>query len=162
MFFVHLQVLLQNRNDSYHSSLYHNLFTVHLPKIINGEFWLTLLFQDCWVLNYGHQKCGFTLVSGVRGYRVLVDHQSGLFFFCCLKTINNNFYFQCWWSWQLCYVTWAGVKKGLEEDSTSDHCNAEAVALSGQLGAGHYVGVYDKHADSSYTWNFISTYIQLK
>ena len=32
------------------------------------------------------------------------------------------------------------MKKGLEEDSTSDHCNAEAVVLSGQLGAGHYVG----------------------
>lgn len=31
------------------------------------------------------------------------------------------------------------MKKGLEEDSTSDHCNAEAIALSGQLGAGHYV-----------------------
>ena len=31
------------------------------------------------------------------------------------------------------------MKKGLEEDSTSDHCNAEAIALSGQLRAGHYV-----------------------
>ena len=32
------------------------------------------------------------------------------------------------------------MKKGLEEDSTSNQCNAEAILLSGQLGAGHYLG----------------------
>lgn len=127
----HLRVLLQNWEDSYHWLLYHNFYLQYICQMVNfGENFFSKI-ADCWIMI---SKMWFWL--GVWGYGLPSSCKPsiGASFFCCLKTINNNWYKMYLFSMlmiltiMLCYLS-RSEKRAWRR--LYDHCNAGAVALSG-------------------------------